>query len=316
LENISHLEGIKMVLTDWTMINLTTKGPLDLKRTFETGHSSFPIPRTDKMGRYYMVVSIPNTNKKVVARFYQKSTSKVTVDIASYNQSLTENNLTDLRLLFRKILGLNVNLLEFYNEFKNDPIRPCFDHCKGIRLTCAHDHFESLISSILTQNSTVWKWIGQARKIKELMGDKFPTEHFMVYSFPEPKILFRNKHLLKQARLGYREDYVIESTEDIANYQIRLEKLESYPTLEAKKELLKLKGIGSKVADMFLLYGLGKHDAPPVDIWIQRGVSKIFFRGREKSLEECRDKLVEHYEKWAGLAQLYIFDWMRTKIRK
>ncbi|NHJ40505.1 MAG: DNA-3-methyladenine glycosylase 2 family protein [Asgard group archaeon] len=315
-ENSFPLEGLDMTLTEWISFNITTKGPFDLKRTLETGHSSFPIPQTDKLGRYYMVVTVPYTNKKVVSRFYQKGSTRTNIDISYFNQSLSENNIKDLKLLFRKILGLNLNLLEFYEEFNNDPIRSCFDHCKGIRLTCAHDYFESLISSILTQNSTVWKWIGQARKIKELMGEKFPTEHFMIYSFPEPKQLFRNKHLLKQAKLGYREEYVIDSTEDIANYQIRLEKLLDYPTLDAKKELLKLKGIGSKVADMFLLYGLGKYDAPPVDIWIQRGVSKIFFRGREKTLEECRDKLVEHYGKWAGLAQLYIFDWMRTKMKK
>jgi 3-methyladenine DNA glycosylase/8-oxoguanine DNA glycosylase len=262
------------------------------------------------------VITIPKTNKKVVARFYQKSPSKVVADIACYNQQVSENEINDLKIHFKKILGLNMNVLEFYEQFRNDPIAPAFKHCKGVRLTTAHDHFESLISSILTQNSSVWKWVGQVRKIKETMGDKFPTEHFMVFSFPDPKILFRNKHLLKQAKLGYREEYVIKTTEEIANYQIRLSKLENVPTMKAKAELLKLKGIGSKVADMFLLYGLGKHDAPPTDIWIQRGVSKIFFRGREKTLEECRDKLVSHYGKWAGLAQLYIFDWMRTVVKK
>jgi N-glycosylase/DNA lyase len=305
-----------MALSNWIELQLTTRGPFSLKRTLETGHSSFPIPRTDKSNRYYFVITIPNSKKRVVTRIYQKSPSKVIVDVAGYNQQMSDVEIKNLKKLIARMLGLNINLLQFYDEFKNDPIAPAFKHCKGIRLTCAHDHFESLISSILTQNSSVWKWVGQVRKIKELIGDKFPTDHFMVYSFPNPQILFRNKHLLGQAKLGYREDYVIKTTEEIANYQIRLDKLANVPTLQAKNELLKLKGIGSKVADMFLLYGLGKYDAPPTDIWIQRGVSKIFFRGKEKTLEECREKLIEHYGKWAGLAQLYIFDYMRTFVKK
>ncbi len=304
-----------MPMDNWISFNLTTQGPFNLRHTLETGHSSFPIPRKDKANRYYMVVNIPDTEKKIITRFVQKG-SKLAVDLSAHTIPLTENDIKAMRNLMRRTFGLHMNLDEFYETFKKDPIAPAFKHCTGIRLTCAHDLFESLISSILTQNSSVWKWIGQARRIKELIGDKFPTEHFMVYSFPEPQKLFRYKHLLKEAKLGYREEYVIESTEDIANYQIRLEKMRQLPTLVAKKELLKLKGIGPKVADMFLLYGLGKMDAPPTDIWIQRGVSKIFFRGQEKTLEECRDKLVEHYGKWAGLAQLYMFDWMRNVVQK
>ncbi len=305
----------KMVMDNWITLNLTTKGSFNLKRTLETGHSSFPIPRSDKSGRYYFVITIPDSHKKVVCRVYQKG-AKLIAEVSSYNEQLSENDLKALKKLLRKTFGLHLNVLEFYSEFKNDPIAPAFKHCSGVRLTCAHDHFESLISSILTQNSSIWKWVGQARRIKELMGDKFPTDHFMVYSFPDPQKLFRYKHLLIEAKLGYREEYVIESTQDIANYQIRLDKLKNIPTMEAKKVLLKLKGIGPKVADMFLLYGLGKIDVPPTDIWIQRGVSKIFFKGREKSLEECREKLVERYGKWAGIAQLYMFDWIRSTAKK
>jgi len=43
---------------------------------------------------------------------------------------------------------------------------------------------------------------------------------------------------LKEAKLGYREEYVIATTSDIANYQVRLEKLIKIPTSEAKKMLL------------------------------------------------------------------------------
>ncbi|MHA1155562.1 MAG: DNA-3-methyladenine glycosylase family protein [Candidatus Heimdallarchaeota archaeon] len=300
-----------MATSDWIPLNLPTKGPIDLKRTIESGHSSFPIPVSDKLEKYYLVVKVPGTTKNIVCRVGQKKT-KIIAELSDPSGSLSENEIKIMKKYLRTIFGLDMNLLQFYEEFKSDPLAKAFKDRYGLRLTRAHDLFESLICSIMTQNNSVWKFNAQIRKLKELAGEKYRTDHFMVFSFPEPKTLYRNKHLLKEARLGYREDYIIATTEEIANYQVRLEKFYDIPTDEAKKILIKLRGIGPKVADMFLLYGLGKIDAPPTDIWIQRGVSKMFFRGKEKSLEECRVKMVNQYGKWAGLAQLYLFDYMRT----
>jgi 3-methyladenine DNA glycosylase/8-oxoguanine DNA glycosylase len=302
-----------MVVGDWVSITISSTGPIDLKKTLESGHSSFPIPVIDKKNRYYLVIFEPKSKKYVITRVYQKG-AKIGVDLYSTPTPLKENNIKEMRKIIRIILGLNINLEEFYTIFKKDPIAPAFKERTGVRLTRAHNLFESLICSLITQRNSVWKWNAQARKISELMGVRFPVEHFNIYSFPDAKQVYRNKHLLKDARLGYREEYVIAATEYIANYQVRLEKLLPLSTMDAKKTLLKFKGIGQKVADMFLLYGLGKSDVPPTDVWIQRGVSKYFFKGKEKTLEECRDKLADHYGKWAGLAQLYMYDWMRNII--
>ena len=300
-----------MAISRWIPVNLTTRGPIDLKKTIESGHSSFPIPVSDKLEKHYFVIQIPESRKKIVCRIGQKK-SKIFAELSDPTGDITENEVKVMRKFLRKIFGLDINLQQFYQEFDGDPLAKAFPGREGLRLTQAHDLYESLICSIMTQNNSVWKFNAQIRKIKELMGDKFRTDHFMVYSFPEPKTLVRNKHLLKDAKLGYREEYIITTSTEIANLQVRLEKFASIPTDEAKKELMKLRGIGPKVADMFLLYGLGKIDAPPTDIWIQRGVCKLFFRGREKSLEECREKMLNHYGKWAGLAQLYLFDYMRS----
>jgi len=301
-----------MLLNDWVPFSLSTNGPFDLKRTIESGQSSFPTPQSDKMGRYYFVLDTSKKDKKIIARFSQKG-AKLLGEIISTTESLTEVEIKETKKMIKQSLGLHFNLRDFYSQFKDDPIAPAFVFCKGLKLTRAYDLFESLIASILTQNSSIWKWVGQMRKLKELAGEKFPMEHFMVYSFPSPQNLYRFKYRIKEAKLGYREEYVVKATEEIANYQIRLEKLLKLPTDEVKRILLKIKGIGPKVADMFLLYGLGKKDVPPIDIWIQRGVSAIFFKGKEVSLDICREKLVDHYGKWAGLAQLYIYDWIRRK---
>ena len=65
----------------WTSITLSTKGPFDLKRTLESGHSSFPIPVKDKEGKYYIVIKVPNAKKKTICRLYQKG-KKLGVDLS------------------------------------------------------------------------------------------------------------------------------------------------------------------------------------------------------------------------------------------
>ncbi|MHA1212983.1 MAG: hypothetical protein ACTSSH_11025, partial [Candidatus Heimdallarchaeota archaeon] len=123
-----------MTMNNWITLNLTTKGPFNLKRTLETGHSSFPIPPSDKSGRYYLVITIPNSGKKVVSRFYQKG-QKLVVELSTHTQNLSDNEIKVLRQLFRKMFGLHINMLDFYETFKKDPIASSFQHCNGIRLT-------------------------------------------------------------------------------------------------------------------------------------------------------------------------------------
>ncbi|MEA2071834.1 MAG: hypothetical protein U9O98_11170 [Asgard group archaeon] len=299
-------------MEQWKKITLSTTGPLNLVRTIETGHSAFPVPLKDKEGNYYLILTLPYSQKKYITKFRQIG-ERIYVWISYRVKKPTSQELSQIRKILRESLGLNMNLQDFFDAFKDDPITRCFEQRSGIRLPKAHDLFESLICSIMSQNNSIWRWNGQIRKIKELLGEKFPVEHFMIYSFPNARQIFRNKHLLSRAKLGYREEYVIAASEYIANRQLRLENLKKLSTPKAREKLIEIKGIGEKVADMFLLYGLGKGDIAPTDIWIKKAISELFFNGKTQSLERCREKLVNHYGKYAGIAQLYIYDWRRRK---
>ena len=74
-------------------------------------------------------------------------------------------------------------------------------------------------------------------------------------------------------------------------------------------ELLKIKGIGRKVADCVLLFGAGKKASFPVDVWVKRVLSELYS-------DETRDKDVfefasEKFGENAGIAQQYLFYYMR-----
>jgi len=111
--------------------------------------------------------------------------------------------------------------------------------------------------------------------------------------------------------MGYRAESVVQVSRLIARGQLRLEELAECFYEEAVEILLDLPGVGPKVADCFLLYGVGKLEAAPVDVWIHRIVSKLYFRRKRVSRLKTARFLRERFEEWAGYAQLYLFDYAR-----
>jgi N-glycosylase/DNA lyase len=111
--------------------------------------------------------------------------------------------------------------------------------------------------------------------------------------------------------MGYRAKPVVLVSRMIANGELDLTELTKQTYENAVNLLLELPGVGPKVADCFLLYGAGCLEAAPVDVWIHRVVTKLYFRGRKVSRLKTARFLRERYREWAGYAQLYLFDYAR-----
>ncbi|MBR5501916.1 MAG: DNA-3-methyladenine glycosylase 2 family protein, partial [Oscillospiraceae bacterium] len=88
---------------------------------------------------------------------------------------------------------------------------------------------------------------------------------------------------LAPLRCGYRAPYIIDAAQKLASGEITEAAVRSLPLEEARKELLKIKGVGPKVADCVLLFGAGHTDAFPQDVWIKRAMARYFPQG----LPEC-----------------------------
>ena len=177
--------------------------------------------------------------------------------------------------------------------------------------------YESLIFSILSQNSSAQKMNKTARLVMQHYGSKveFPdgSAHFL---FPTAETLAKTtaKQLRAKTSMGYRAKSVVEVSRLVSRNAVRFDQLTLYPYEEAMQVLLELPGVGPKVADCFLLYGLGRLEAAPVDVWIHRIVSKLYFNGRKASRLMTARFLRERFGKWAGYAQLYLFDYARRGV--
>ena len=80
---------------------------------------------------------------------------------------------------------------------------------------------------------------------------------------------------------------------------------------EAFETILKVPGVGPKVADCILLYGFNFKEAFPSDVWIKRIVSYLYFDGKDISVPKVREFGMEEFGDYAGYVQLYMFHYAR-----
>ena len=191
----------------------------------------------------------------------------------------------------------------------DEQLSMCIGSASGIRVF-AQEPFETLITFIISANNNIGRIAGIVERLCALCGEKAKLDGKEYYLFPKPEsIAALEESELVRIGSGYRAPYIKKSAAIIAGgYQ--LEKLRDMPLDIARKELLKFPGVGPKVADCVLLFGLGHTDAFPVDVWIGRAMSEIYFDGespKKKQLEAAIRALGSE----SGIVQQYIFHYAR-----
>lgn len=171
---------------------------------------------------------------------------------------------------------------------------------EGIRIL-KQDFYEATISFIISANNNIKRIQSIIEKLCEQKGEKkdgyyaFPTaEKLQEFSIEE----------LKSLGLGYRAEYIYQSCRD---FVIVKDYISTLPTDSARVQLLKLKGVGPKVADCILLFGLGRFDSYPVDTWMLKAHKSEELNTPKKVSEYCLNR----YGKYAGLVQQFVFYYQR-----
>ena len=230
--------------------------------------------------------------------------------------SLNEDTIETIKRHLEQVLGLKDDIGLFYRKFsrQNEPLNSTFLKLRGLRLMRGTNLYEGLICSMLSQNNSARLWNRTARLMMQHYGRRVNLpDASTCFLFPNAEDLgkLNPKELQSRTSMGYRAKPVVEVSRMITNGDFNLEALPNLSYDEALARLVELPGVGPKVADCFLLYGAGRLEAAPVDVWIHRIVSKLYFRGRKVSRLKTARFLRERYGEWAGYAQLYLFDYAR-----
>lgn len=198
---------------------------------------------------------------------------------------------------FERYFTLDVDyealLLRFCDD---DVLRRAVKYAGGIRLL-RQDKWEALCSFIISQNNNIPRIKTIIGRLCECFGEKIDGG----FTFPSAKrIAALSVDDLAPLRAGFRAKYIIDAARKVSSGEVELDALGNMPYDDAAAALMKIKGVGPKVADCVLLFSCDHFEAVPKDVWIKRVLAVLFPDG----LPEC----VGDY---AGIAQQYLFYYAR-----
>ena len=177
-------------------------------------------------------------------------------------------------------------------------LKEACDFAPGIRIL-KQDPWETLCSFIISQNNN----IPRIKGIIENMCLRFGAHLFEnFYSFPSADVISKlSLSDLSYLKCGFRDKYILDAAKKVSSGEINLESLSKITIEEARAKLMGIHGVGPKVAECVLLYGVHRLEAFPADVWIKRAMKNIFPQ------YSCND-----FGKFAGIAQQYIYHYVRN----
>jgi len=176
-------------------------------------------------------------------------------------------------------------------------LRAATQFSPGIRVL-RQDGWEALCTFILSQNNNISRIKGLVGRLCEHFGRPIPGG----FDFPTPERLAALSVLdLEPVRCGFRAKYIIDAAKAVSGGRFDLSAIYTLPIDEAFAALQSIHGVGPKVAHCALLFGFGRTECLPVDVWMRRAMDAWFPQG-----------LPEEIQPVAGIAQQYIFHYART----
>lgn len=177
--------------------------------------------------------------------------------------------------------------------------------CGGIRIL-NQDKWECLISFIISQNNRIPQIKKVIENISNMFGSKINDQY---YTFPtRSQLLNATQENLQNCKAGFRSKYIL----DAIKSEINLENLSNLSTQDIKNTLMKIKGVGNKVADCSLLFSFGRREVYPTDVWIKRVTQEIYFNNKDVSINQIHNFAKNKFGNLAGYSQQYLFHYARN----
>lgn len=199
------------------------------------------------------------------------------------------------------------------NKLKNDNnLTDAFGYGSGIRIL-RQDLWECVVSFIISASNN----IPRIKKIVELFcncfGEKITYMGKEYHAFPTPeKTASLTLEDLQVIRAGFRDKYILDAASKFVSApDMNAKALSSLATADARNALMQIKGVGNKVADCVLLFGLGKYDSFPIDVWMKRIMEHCYFDGQPQSIKTIAEYASAHFGELSGFAQQYLFFYAR-----
>lgn len=293
--------------------------------------SHFPDKLDDwESGKYWQAIRIDKKlfglkieNKEIAKK------PKIKISIF-YNKEITNKEIENIKKEIIWRFDLNADLREFNKLAKNDErFYPIFKKWLGMRNSSPNDLYELLIIAIVLQNATMRRTVQMMNILLDNYGTKLKFDDKEIFAVWLPENLKNvSEQDLRNLKIGYRAKFIKRISQDFVEGKIDEQKLRTLEQESAKKELMKLYGVGPETARILLFevchqYNTFDHIAP----WQQKIYSRLFYNKSLVSVDKIRDDIKKQYGKYSMLAVHYIWedifwrrknekiDWLEKEIR-
>lgn len=224
----------------------------------------------------------------------------------------------DIKEVIKEYFDLNRNYGEIKNTLKkiDENMVVSIKAGEGIRLL-NQDLWETIVSFIISANNNIPRIKGIIERLSAKYGKEIIFEGKSYYTFPTPSELSKvTVEEFRKLGLGFRDIRLYETVHMVLDGKVNLEKMElEKNTALIKEELLKLSGVGPKVADCILLFStLKRLEVFPIDVWVRRVMNELYIKNEDENKvkpKQIEEIALQKFGSLAGMAQQYLYYWKR-----
>ena len=168
----------------------------------------------------------------------------------------------------------------------------------GLRIL-RQELWETIVCFIISQQNNIARITKCVENLCLLFGETCYNKSKQVYNaFPSAERLAAcTADELAPIRLGYRAKYIVAAARQVASGEVDLDAVRRMDYAHAKAELMRLTGVGVKVAECICLFALHHIDAFPIDTHIRQMLDAHYPKGFP----------LRRYRGFAGVMQQYAF---------
>lgn len=227
---------------------------------------------------------------------------------------LDNTNLGEYESIWREYFDMDRDYSKLKNSLRNidEHMEASVDFGHGIRIL-EQEPWEMLISFIISARNRIPMIKKCIKNISRAYGKSLGIYRGKEwFAFPTPSELSKaSVEELATLSTGYRNKYIYETTKKVIEENIDVSAIINMTTEEGREKLLEFQGVGPKVADCILLFGMKKKEVFPVDVWVKRVMEEIYLKEEVKNLKLINQAGIEKFKEDAGFAQQYLFYYAR-----
>lgn len=212
-------------------------------------------------------------------------------------------------------LQTDIDLASVIQTFPDDePLRCAVGACRGLRLL-RQEPWECLASFVLSSTKQIVQIQQIVRALCQCFGNPVavPPDHVPEHCFPTAqRIAVAGEAELRACKMGFRAPNLSRTAKIIAAGELDLQALARWDYERALGAMVKLPGVGEKIANCVLLFAYGFQEAFPVDVWVRKALIQLYFPRRCPSPGRLSNFTRTYFGAYSGYAQQYLFHYMRT----